>query len=76
VEIVWTPSPESDLSGYRIYRGVGDAEVALVGEVEAGTTSFTDAEAGPGVLYRYTVTAVDKAGNESPPSDAAGGRLP
>ena len=76
LEIVWTPSPQSDLSGYRIYRATGDSAASLVGEVEAGTTSWTDADATPGVLYLYTVTAVDKAGNESAPSDGAGGRKP
>jgi hypothetical protein len=76
LEIVWTPSREGDLSGYRIYRAVGDARAELVAEVEAGTTSWTDTEAAPVVLYHYTVTAVDKAGNESPPSHEAGGRRP
>jgi hypothetical protein len=78
LEIVWTPSPESDLSGYRVYRVVGGAQggAELVGEVEAGTTSFIDADASPEVLHRYKVIAVDKAGNESPPSDEAEGRRP
>jgi hypothetical protein len=76
LEIVWTPSPDSDLSGYRIYRAAGEGEGELVGEVAADVASYTDAVAAPEVLYRYTVTAVDQAGNESPPSDAAGGRRP
>jgi hypothetical protein len=76
LEIVWTPSPQSDIAGYRIRRAADEAAAELVGEVEAGTTSWTDLQATPGVLYLYTVTAVDGAGNESPPSDEAGGRRP
>jgi hypothetical protein len=53
----WTPIPASGIRAYRVYR---DGEL-----VNEGTVSqFHDALA-PGRGYRYTVTAVDHAGNES-----------
>ena len=39
-------------------------------------TSWLDAAARPGVVYRYTVTALDRAGNESPPTDPVEASLP
>ena len=34
-------------------------------EVPAGGSAWTDESAKPGVAYRYSLTAVDQAGNES-----------
>jgi len=76
LEVVWSPSSESDLGGYRIYRAVGEAEPERVGEVPAGTTAWLDETPRTGILYRYTVTAFDSAGNEGPPSGDAQGRGP
>ena len=76
LEVVWSPSSESDLGGYRIYRTIGEGEVERVGEVPAGTTAWLDTAPQAGVLYRYTVTAFDQAGNEGPPSGSARGRGP
>ncbi len=74
LEVVWSPSPESDLGGYRIYRAIGEGEGERVGEVPAGTTAWLDTGPKAGVLYRYTVTAFDLAGNEGPASGSAQGR--
>jgi len=74
LEVVWTPSPETDLAGYRVYRESGDAGRTRVAEVDLGTTTWLDTAAAAGMLHRYTVSAVDAAGNESAPSDAAEAR--
>jgi hypothetical protein len=72
VEISWSPSPEPDLVGYRVYRAAPAGEPALrLAEVPAGTTSHLDKTGTAGVVNVYTVTAVDKAGNESAASNAA-----
>ena len=34
--------------------------------MDAGQAAWTDATAKPGVTYSYTLTAVDRSGNESP----------
>jgi hypothetical protein len=65
LELVWTPSPEEDLAGYRVYREAADEPRARVAEIDAAHAGWTDATAKPGVAYRFTVTAFDRAGNES-----------
>jgi hypothetical protein len=76
LEVVWSPSPEPDVAGYRIYRAIGEGEAERVGEVPAETTVWLDPTAEAGVLYGYTVSAFDQVGNESPPSGSAQGRGP
>jgi hypothetical protein len=70
LELVWTPNTEEDLALYRVYReGPGEPKKRLA-EVEAGQATWTDTSAKPGVTYRYTLTAVDRSGNESPATPA------
>jgi fibronectin type 3 domain-containing protein len=76
VEVSWSPSTETDLASYRIYREVAGGPRARVGEVAPPETSLRDATAAPATRYTYTVTAVDRAGNESPPSAPAPGGRP
>jgi fibronectin type 3 domain-containing protein len=74
IEISWTPSTDADLASYRVYREAPGGPRERVGEVAAPETSLRDTTAAAGIAYAYTVTAVDRAGNESAPSGAAPGR--
>ena len=75
VEVSWSPSTDADLASYRVYRQAPDGARARLGEVAPPETALRDTTAAPGARYVYTVTAVDTAGNESPPSlPAPGGR--
>jgi hypothetical protein len=76
VELRWSPSGEPDLEAYRVYRLVRRGDWEKVAEVKAPETSHLDAEAPAGTLLRYAVRAVDRAGNESPPSAPAEVRRP
>ena len=76
IEVSWSPSPEADLAVYRIYRWSQGAPVVTIADVPAGETTYLDAEAPAGVVVRYSVTAVDKAGNESGRSPAASASRP
>ncbi len=76
IDVSWSPSPEADLARYRIYRSSGGTPPERIGEVAAGETLFKDLKPGRGGAHFYTVTAVDGAGNESPPSTPAEGHLP
>lgn len=66
IDLSWQPDTEPDLAGYRIYRrAAGSAAApARIGAVEAAP-SFRDTSALPGHAYEYSVTAVDRDGNES-----------
>jgi hypothetical protein len=76
LEVLWTPSPEDDLAGYRVYREAPGEPRSRVVEVEAARSAWLDATARPGVVYQYDVTAFDRAGNESPQSPAVEASLP
>jgi hypothetical protein len=76
VEVSWSPSGESDLAGYRVYRAAEGGAPARVADVPAGQTTWRDAAPGRGTAHFYTVTALDQSGNESPPSTPAEGHLP
>ncbi len=67
VELSWAISPEGDLAGYYVYRS--DAEDTPGERVSAEilpSPTFRDMSVLPGRRYYYRVSAVDRAGNESP----------
>jgi hypothetical protein len=65
IEVSWSPSSEPDLALHRVYRWATGVPIAAIAEVRAPETTYFDTEAPVGAVARYTVTAVDKAGNES-----------
>ncbi len=69
-ELSWSPSPEADLASYRVYKAAPGGEPVRLAEVPAAETAFRDPAPRSGAVV-YTLTAVDKAGNESPPSSSA-----
>ena len=73
LEVLWTPSSEDDLAGYRVYREAPGEPRSRVAEVEAARAAWLDTSARPGVVYQYDVTAFDRAGNESPKAAGRGG---
>ena len=64
VALGWEANTEADLAGYRIYRSVGDGAWQKLAD---GNTvpSYSDMAVEAGKTYRYAISAVDKAGNES-----------
>jgi hypothetical protein len=76
VELSWSPVTSADASQIRLYRAEAPRPPVLLAELPPGTTSFRDATVAAGVAYTYTLTAVDEAGNESPPSIPGRVRLP
>jgi len=71
VELSWSISLETDLAGYRVYRS---EQENLKGQLLTAELLLApadrDTSVEPGHRYWYTVTAVDRAGNESAPSAA------
>jgi hypothetical protein len=76
-DLSWSISPDNDIAGYNIYRT--EQEGAPGNRLNPQlllTPAFRDMNIAPGHRYFYTVTAVDRAGNESPASAAASGEMP
>ena len=71
VRLVWDPVPAPDLAGYFVFRAEGDAPPIQLNEKPVSDTFFTDSSVPAGKRYRYTVRAVDTAGNVGPPSPIA-----
>ncbi|MEO8372486.1 MAG: hypothetical protein ABI806_25085 [Candidatus Solibacter sp.] len=66
-ELNWDRNLEDDLASYRVYRAEGDGAFEKLADVSA-IPSYSDRKAVAGKTYRYVVTALDQAGNESPRS--------
>jgi hypothetical protein len=68
VDLSWSINLETDLAGYRVYRGEQEGTRGeLVTPDLLPTPALRDTSVDPGHRYWYTVTAVDRAGNESTP---------
>lgn len=76
LEVSWSPSPEEDLTAYRVYRRVKGGVPAAVADLPGTESALLDQTAPRGAPLVYTVTAVDKAGNESAHSKPLEARLP
>ena len=76
LELSWAINPATDIAGYNIYRSEGSSNPGTrVNSELLLTPAFRDMNVQPGRSYSYTVTAVDRAGNESPPSAPVSGSV-
>ena len=66
VDLSWSMNLENDLAGYRVYRSdTQDARGQLLIRDLLPAPAYRDMSVQQGHRYWYTVTAVDRAGNES-----------
>ena len=73
IRLLWDPVEAPDLAGYRIYRTEGMGHGTEIREVGTITlvqdpiteTTWLNKPVSLGLAFRYAVTAVDQAGNES-----------
>jgi hypothetical protein len=82
----WTPNQEPDLDHYNAYRSTNSLVFHRANVVPLTSPTYVDKNLPLATTYTYTVTAVDKAGNESemslpvqgmtPISEFVGPRLP
>jgi predicted phage tail protein len=70
IELAWQPDSEEDLAGYQVYRSTsgGGAPERIAGPVDA--PNFSDRTVEIGKKYSYTITSIDRTGNESAHSAA------
>jgi hypothetical protein len=72
VDLSWSINVENDFAGYRVYRSEKPDERGQPVPMELLVSpSYRDSTVQPGHRYWYVVTAVDRAGNESAPSEPA-----
>jgi hypothetical protein len=67
VTIYWNQNQESDLAGYRVYRGNVDLSGPYypLADVSKSTTVYDDTDVNNGETWFYAVAAFDRAGHES-----------
>jgi hypothetical protein len=69
VDLSWSINAETDLAGYRVYRSEQqDTPGQLVTPDLLLSPAYRDTSVQPGHHYWYSVTAIDRSGNESAPS--------
>ena len=73
LSIFFAVNPEKDIAGYKIYRSTNPnqnkTDWTLLTPVLLTTNTFQDANVESGKTYYYFLTAVDKSGNVSQPSE-------
>ncbi len=70
IELVWNRNTDKDFAAYRVYR---DGKLLAKSIV---TLAYSDRDVKPGQTYSYQISAVDRAGNESPKSEPVSAALP
>lgn len=65
VRLIWDAVDAPDLAGYRIYREVGGGARTLLTTEPVVETTYRDQVSQLGVTYRYSVSSIDRNGNES-----------
>jgi hypothetical protein len=69
VRLIWDASPDADLAGYLVERSADGGEFARLTRAPLAGLEHTDAAPPVGARRLvYRVVAVDRAGNEAPPS--------
>jgi hypothetical protein len=80
ISIFFATNPEKDVVGYRLYRSedptADKTQWQLLTPQSITTTTFQDSQVDGGKTYHYYVTALDKAGNVSEPSDVVSETVP
>lgn len=78
IDLSWSPNTETDLAGYAVYRSQAGGRPQKISPPEKplATPDFRDLTAQPGRQYSYSVSAIDRDGNESPRSAETTESLP
>ena len=69
VRLIWDPVDAPDLNGYNVYRTEGTIRIKLT-PLPTRDAHFGDESLDTGIQYFYSVTSVDKNGNESAPTNS------
>jgi hypothetical protein len=75
VRVIWDPVVDPALLGYHVYRTAGNERIRLT-QQPISESSWRDTTLQPGVRYVYSVTSIDRSGNESEPGESEPVLLP
>ncbi len=64
IEVLWTPSSNAGIVGYRVYKRTSISDYNPVNSFYTTGLSYTDTDVQNSVAYYYRVAAVDQSGNE------------
>lgn len=79
IDLSWEPDTAPDIAGYAVYRRdltAGTPAERISGPAPIVAPSFDDSTAQPGHRYAYSVSAIDRDGNESAQSTPVEEELP
>lgn len=79
IDLSWNPNTDADIAGYAVYRrdaGSAAAPVRVSPPGQVPAPSFRDSAVTPGRAYVYSISALDRDGNESPRSAEVEETLP
>jgi hypothetical protein len=68
VDLLWAPNAEKNISEYNVYRREENGKATRIGSVPMSMLSFQDNDVAAAHTYFYSLSAIDKHGNESPKS--------
>ena len=68
IELAWQRNTEDDFQGYNVYRSMEDAAFEKIA-ASIDAPAYSDRQVEAGKRYRYAVSSVDQAGNESARSE-------
>ena len=71
VDLLWAPNTDKDIAGYNVYRREENGEAARINSSPVTILSLQDLNVFPAHTYFYSISAVDKHGNESARSQEA-----
>ena len=76
LELIWSPSPEPDLAGYRVFRVVAGGTPQKLAELDPARTSYLDASAQPGVATATRSLPSIRPATRAPPASRSRRRCP
>ena len=72
ISLIWNANREKDFFGYRVRRRAeGESEASLLTPQPIADNAFTDATVEMGRVYHYSISSVDRSGNESPGTEVS-----
>jgi fibronectin type 3 domain-containing protein len=76
IDLIWSPGKDVDIAGYNVYRHEISTPLEKLTAEPVQTPAFRDTRVEPGKTYFYSVSAVDRRGNESARSEEASENAP